>query len=173
MTTGVWMLARQIVARGLAGRLTTVRALMREVKAHGFTSEANREVLWRWTDEGTVIEFHAGLLGLSLRVHAMRTWFGASGVPLSREWLTARELAGLGLPDWPKTAAGVEAKMKRAGLRDPAARNKLWRMRDMPGRGGPAAEYAVAQLPEGDREAVREALRVLMDQPLSDFGQAA
>lgn len=173
MAIAIWMTAREMVAHGVTGRWTTVQSFMHELKAHGWTAERHRDVIWRWTDEGTVMEFHRARVGLWLRLVDVIRWFSASGVPLSTEWLTARELAGLEIPGWPKTPQGVTARMKRNGWHAPGTRARLQRPRGATTPGGGGIEYSVAQLPDADREAVRTALQALMDRALTDFDTAA
>lgn len=70
---------------------------------------------------------------------------------LAREWFTAEELAGLGLPAIPNTKRGVNLLAQREAWAEPGFEGVHWRTRQ--GRGG-GTEYHWSVLPEAARTAV-------------------
>jgi hypothetical protein len=114
------------------------------------------------------MEFNAPRLRLWLSILDLPKWLVRGGVPLSTEWLTARELASLRLPGWPQTVRGVDMRMKRMGWRRARARGCLWRRRRASVANGGGIEYAVVRFPDREREAINSSLNAILSLPVAD-----
>jgi len=154
---GDWIPASLLVKAGIKGVQNNPTKLRQRLERVGYVTAASEGVLWRvrpgYKKE---LEYHGPTL---LPEDAWRGVLARFGHTAQRAswgglWLTASQMARLGLPGLPRDATSILRWGRRRGWEDAWLEGLIWRRRQCGSKTGQVTDFNAAVLPPAARAAL-------------------